>query len=150
MTTSGYDSPTAVPGTEDLKELALDMRWSWDHGADELWNQIEPELWDLTRNPWVALQTAAPTKLKELCRDPRFSEKASMLTRVALVRVAQAEIIAQLPDARPANDYTPPPDPPPPRRNCPVGGGADPVATVTRMQLLHTRVGAGRNQARSY
>src|SRR5512147_3212323 len=28
--------------TEDLKELALDMRWSWDHGADELWNQIEP------------------------------------------------------------------------------------------------------------
>ena len=36
MTTSGYDSPTDVPGTEDLKELALDMRWSWDHGADEL------------------------------------------------------------------------------------------------------------------
>lgn len=42
MTTSVYDSPTDVPGTEDLKERALDMRWSWDHGADELWNQIEP------------------------------------------------------------------------------------------------------------
>ncbi len=43
MTTSGYDSPTDVPGTEDLKELALDMRWSWGRGADELWNQIEPQ-----------------------------------------------------------------------------------------------------------
>jgi starch phosphorylase len=81
MTTSGYDSPTAVPGSEDLKELALDMRWSWEHAADELWNQIDPELWELTRSPWVVLQTAAPAKLEELCRDPRFSEKARRLTR---------------------------------------------------------------------
>jgi glycogen phosphorylase len=81
MTTSGYDSPTDVPGTEDLKELALDMRWSWDHGADELWKQIDPELWELTRSPWVVLQTAAATKLEELCRNPTFCEKTRALTR---------------------------------------------------------------------
>ena len=81
MAVTGYDSPTDVPGTEDLKELALDMRWSWDHGADELWNQIDPELWELTRSPWVVLQTAAATKLEALCRDAVFCEKARMLTR---------------------------------------------------------------------
>lgn len=81
MTASGYDSPTDVPGSEDLKELALDMRWSWNHAADELWNQIEPELWELTRSPWVVLQTAAATKLEEVCRDPIFSEKARGLIR---------------------------------------------------------------------
>src|SRR5574341_1561023 len=81
MAVTGYDSPTDVPGTDDLKELALDVRWSWDHGADELWNQIDPELWDLTRSPWVILQTAAATKLEELCRNPAFCEKARALTR---------------------------------------------------------------------
>lgn len=81
MTTRRYDSPTDVPGTGDLKELALDMRWSWDHGADELWKQIDPELWELTRSPWVVLQTAAATKLEGLCRDPAFRKKARALTR---------------------------------------------------------------------
>ena len=81
MTTGGYDSPTDVAGTDDLRELALDMRWSWDHGADELWKQIDPELWELTRSPWVVLQTAAVTKLDELCRNPAFCEKARALTR---------------------------------------------------------------------
>jgi starch phosphorylase len=81
MAVTGYDSPTDIPGTEDLRELALDMRWSWDHGADELWNQIDPELWELTRSPWVILQTAAATKLEELCRNPAFCEKARGLTR---------------------------------------------------------------------
>ena len=45
--------PRVFEGFETLVELALDLRWSWDHGADELWNQIDPELWDLTRSPWV-------------------------------------------------------------------------------------------------
>jgi starch phosphorylase len=61
MTKSGYDSPTDVAGTEDLKELALDKRWPWGHEADELWNQIEPELWELTCSLWVDLQIAAAT-----------------------------------------------------------------------------------------
>ncbi|MFN2396233.1 MAG: DUF3417 domain-containing protein [Bacteroidales bacterium] len=25
-----------------LSELALDMRWSWDHAADEVWSQLDP------------------------------------------------------------------------------------------------------------
>ncbi len=55
-----------LAGMDELLELALDLRWSWDHGADEIWRPLAPELWDLTRNPWVILQTVAPGKLKEL------------------------------------------------------------------------------------
>jgi len=36
---------------ETLTEIALNMRWSWNHAADELWSQLDPELWELTRNP---------------------------------------------------------------------------------------------------
>ncbi len=47
-------------GMDELVELALDLRWSWNHSADDLWRPLAPELWDLTRNPWVILQTVAP------------------------------------------------------------------------------------------
>ena len=60
-------------GMDELIELALDLRWSWDHGADEIWRPLAPELWDLTRNPWVILQTVAPGKLKELADNDRVS-----------------------------------------------------------------------------
>jgi hypothetical protein len=36
--------------------VALDLRWSWSHTADRLWEQIDPELWDRTHNPWLILQ----------------------------------------------------------------------------------------------
>jgi len=39
-----------------LRDLALDLRWSWNHAADELWNRLD-NLWTLTRNAWVILQT---------------------------------------------------------------------------------------------
>ena len=60
-------------GMDDLVELALDLRWSWDHSADDIWRPLDPELWDLTRNPWVILQTVAPGKLEELADDGGFS-----------------------------------------------------------------------------
>ena len=50
-------------GIEALTELALDLRWSWHHATDELWAELEPELWALTHNPWVVLQTASRTRL---------------------------------------------------------------------------------------
>jgi len=100
MTTSRYDSPTEVEGTDDLIELALDMRWSWDHGADELWKQLEPELWELTRSPWVVLQTTSAAKLQALCRDTAFREKAgSLIERQRTSRDAPAWFQRTHPDA---------------------------------------------------
>src|SRR3989441_11361113 len=76
MTTpTHYYLPREIAGIESLLDLALDLRWSWNHAADEWWGQIEPELWDLTNNPWVVLQTASRTKLKALAADRAFREQ---------------------------------------------------------------------------
>ena len=61
-------------GMDELVELALDLRWSWDHGADNIWRPLAPELWDLTRNPWIILQTVGPDKLKELADNQEFCQ----------------------------------------------------------------------------
>jgi starch phosphorylase len=58
-----------------LTEIALNMRWSWNHAADDLWNQIDPELWELTRNPWAMLQTVSRERLQALAVDPQFRKK---------------------------------------------------------------------------
>ncbi len=54
-------------GMDELDELALDLRWSWDRSADSIWRPLAPELWDRTRNPWTILQTVAPGKLTIDC-----------------------------------------------------------------------------------
>ena len=40
-----------IAGFDALAELALDMRWSWDRATDEVWRQLDPELWEITHNP---------------------------------------------------------------------------------------------------
>jgi starch phosphorylase len=64
--------PQKTEGVEYLAELALDLCNTWDHGTDEIWKTLEPELWALTRNPWLVLQTASRTKLKTLVEDKRL------------------------------------------------------------------------------
>lgn len=71
--------PTEVDGFDSLAELALDMRWSWNHYGDKLWRKLEPELWELTQNPWVVLQTVAPEKLKHYLGDKEFRKEVNEL-----------------------------------------------------------------------
>jgi starch phosphorylase len=59
-------------GLEGLIDLALDLRWSWNHAADKLWRKIAPELWDRTGNPWLILQTVASSRLETLGSDASF------------------------------------------------------------------------------
>ena len=33
-----------IEGFDSLVELALDMRWSWNHSTDEVWGQLDPKL----------------------------------------------------------------------------------------------------------
>ena len=68
-------------GMDGLIELALDLRWSWDHGADEVWRSLAPELWDVTRNPWSILQTVAPGKLEELAENQDLRSRVEELCR---------------------------------------------------------------------
>jgi len=55
-----------------LADLALDLRWSWHHGSDELWQRVDAELWAATRNPWLILETVSDQRLDELAGDPDF------------------------------------------------------------------------------
>ena len=57
-----------------LTDLALDLRWSFNHSADQLWAQLDPELWELTHNPWVLLQTVSGEKLQGVTSDPTFQK----------------------------------------------------------------------------
>jgi starch phosphorylase len=73
MTVSSYYLLPPLPqGLEGLTELALDLRWSWNHAADKLWKYIDPELWSLTSNPWLMLQTVKTNRLKALASDATF------------------------------------------------------------------------------
>ena len=60
-------------GYNSLAALALNLRSYWIHSTDAIWTRLDPELWDLTRNPWAVLQTASEEKLSELLSDQKFS-----------------------------------------------------------------------------
>jgi starch phosphorylase len=61
-----------VPGFEELAELALDVRWSWNHAADPIWKQLDNDTWELTHSPWVVLQSVARDQIERLMADPTF------------------------------------------------------------------------------
>jgi glycogen phosphorylase len=73
--------PTDVEGFDSLAELALDLRWSWNHGADELWQQLDPAVWKLTHNPWSVLQTVSREQIEHLSADPRFRRRVDELVQ---------------------------------------------------------------------
>ena len=60
--------------SEALTDLALDLRWSFNHTADRLWEQLDPELWDLTHNPWSVLQTVSSEKIQSVAAEPEFQK----------------------------------------------------------------------------
>lgn len=64
--------PYEVEGVEDLMELALDLRWSWNHCADEVWEKLDPYLWEVTQNPWIVLRTVSREKLNQMLANAEF------------------------------------------------------------------------------
>ncbi len=79
--------PTDIAGFAPLAELALDMRWSWNHAADKIWMQLDPELWQLTHNPWVVLQAASRDRIERMSSDPTFAAEVGEL--VTAMRVSE-------------------------------------------------------------
>jgi len=73
--------PEDIEGFDKLAELALDMRWIWNHSADEIWKEIDPELWERTDNPWIVLQTASRSRLRRVLADPDFHKTVTGLLR---------------------------------------------------------------------
>ena len=73
--------PTEVEGVDSLAELALDMRSSWNHATDEVWRDLDSELWEITHNPWVVLQTVSRDKIQHVLSDPVFRNKVDRLVQ---------------------------------------------------------------------
>jgi glycogen phosphorylase len=75
MSSPGHRTlPSATAILDALTDLALDLRWSFNHSADQLWERLDPELWDLTHNPWVVLQTVSRERLRTVSTEPEFQE----------------------------------------------------------------------------
>ena len=96
-TTSTYGLlPTDVEGFDALAELALDLRWSWNHATDEVWRQLDPALWELTHNPWVVLQTVSRDKLAaRLWPIPRFASKVDCLVRTPAATLEAPGVVSE-------------------------------------------------------
>jgi starch phosphorylase len=75
--TKAFPSPythraAGIDGFDSLAELALNLRWSWNHATDKVWRELDSELWEITNNPWVVLQTASRDKIEKVLADPVF------------------------------------------------------------------------------
>ncbi|MBN9351843.1 MAG: alpha-glucan family phosphorylase [Chitinophagaceae bacterium] len=82
--------PYDIGGVDALAELALNIRWSWNHAADEIWNRLNPALWELTHNPWIILQSISRIELEQQLADHTFKIKIKELLK-------QQELSASLP-----------------------------------------------------
>src|ERR1041385_9037664 len=70
---------TEIEGFDALAELALDLRWSWNHATDDVWRQLDPELWAITHNPWVVLQTVSRDQIMRVLANPVFRKNVDRL-----------------------------------------------------------------------
>ncbi len=75
MQTNHYLPRILPEPLQGLATLALDLRWSWNHGADVLWQQVTPALWEATANPWLILEMVSDQRLQALAADAGFIEK---------------------------------------------------------------------------
>jgi starch phosphorylase len=67
-----------------LAELAFDLRWTGSQTANRLWQRLDPEIWDRTRNPVAILLSAHEERLREACRDEELlAEMRHWLERLA-------------------------------------------------------------------
>ena len=73
------------PALAALRDLALDLRWTWSRSADALWERLDAEVWRRTRNPWTLLEDVSAARLAELAADREF---VAHLAEVAAERQA--------------------------------------------------------------
>jgi starch phosphorylase len=84
-----------VEGFDSLAELALDMRWAWSHYGDKVWRELDPELWALTQNPWVVLQTVSREKLENSFANTEFRREVDELLELKRRKSAEPEWFQQ-------------------------------------------------------
>ena len=89
-----------VDGFDTLVDLALNLRWSWSHGEEELWEPLDPELWELTHNPWLVLLTSSLSRLKSLMAEPNYRAKVEEAARIKQTQMRATAWFQRQPDSR--------------------------------------------------
>ncbi|HEX7281210.1 MAG TPA: DUF3417 domain-containing protein, partial [Vicinamibacterales bacterium] len=66
MSEERFAKAASLPtGLHRLHELALDLSWSWDDSARQLFRRLDYNLWRATsHNPVLMLQQIAPERLQ--------------------------------------------------------------------------------------
>ncbi|MCL4546193.1 MAG: DUF3417 domain-containing protein [Deltaproteobacteria bacterium] len=68
-------------GLEFLAELSFDLRWTYNHRADELFKALDPYLWELTHNPYLIIETVSLDHCNNLAKDETFTIILTILKR---------------------------------------------------------------------
>ena len=64
---------------EPYADFVTDLRWTWSHAGDWLWNTIDQKSWEQTENPHVVLQNLSQKRLQELANNPEFIQRLQQL-----------------------------------------------------------------------
>ncbi len=62
-----------------LRELALDLGRVWNRHNDDIWRQIDPVVWLITRNPWLMLRHASEKTLNAMANDQDLRRRVEQL-----------------------------------------------------------------------
>ena len=73
--------PSEAPEEDALAELAMDLSCSWSGVTEEIWRDLNAELWERTHNPWAVLQTVSGERLRRVTSEPGFRSALSNLQR---------------------------------------------------------------------
>ncbi len=64
-------------GLEGLAELALDLRWTVRQTTDKIWELLDAEAWEKTKNPYLILQNVSSARLREAAKDEELVKEIS-------------------------------------------------------------------------
>jgi glycogen phosphorylase len=65
--------PSLPPQLERLRDLAYNLRWSWDHGTIELFRRLDSDLWESSgHNPVRLLGSIDQARLEMMANDQGF------------------------------------------------------------------------------
>ena len=63
------------PGLEGLADLALDLRWTVRQTTDRIWEMLDAEAWEKTKNPYLILQNVSRARLEEAAADENLRKE---------------------------------------------------------------------------
>ncbi len=64
-------------GLEGLADLAQDLRWTVRQTTDKIWELLDAEAWEKTKNPSLILQNVSQARLQEAARDEALVKEIS-------------------------------------------------------------------------